>query len=425
MLISPTSGGIGQQTSGNPSAPSAGNGIFAALLGNQPSQSGIAELSENVLNALVNNSPANVETPGALSAEILASLASGSILEETASLDAAPTANLVATETPGALANIADQTGGKAVSNPAAANLASGQQLQAPVTENANIVLQQIVEQGVAVNGKEAQGQNSKHAAGAQAAEALTASGLRPTSLTRENAQNNTSQFGNREASASPSQSGTALMANPGAGAKNANAHALFHSDIVTAFGAQGIERPDTVAANNNFANNMMPIRATAAMENYTQQMRLAGDEVKAPARTLAVEISNNAQAGIKRFEIRMDPPELGRIDVRLEIKENGSVTTRLVVERAETLDLLQRDARLIERTLNDNGLKTEEGGIRMSLKNDGSGQQAQNGANGSEQNEQSSDTAPETTILVLNEDFDGLPPSHQLMAEGRLDISV
>lgn len=216
-------------------------------------------------------------------------------------------------------------------------------------------------------------------------------------------------------------------MANPGAGATKASTHALVHSNIVTAFGAQGIERPDPIAANSNHINNLTLVRETAATENYTQQMRLAGDGVKAPARSLAVEISNHAQAGIKRFEIRMDPPELGRIDVRLEMKDNGSVTTRLVVERAETLELLQRDTKLIERTLSDNGLKTDEGGIRMSLKNDGNGEQSQTGANEPEdQNSQSNNAvAPDTTILMMNEDYDGLPLSHRAMADGRLDISV
>ena len=36
------------------------------------------------------------------------------------------------------------------------------------------------------------------------------------------------------------------------------------------------------------------------------------------------------ADAGIKRFEIRLDPPELGRIDVRLDVDRDGKVTSHL-----------------------------------------------------------------------------------------------
>ena len=63
------------------------------------------------------------------------------------------------------------------------------------------------------------------------------------------------------------------------------------------------------------------------------------------PLSGLAVEITTQAHAGNKHFEIRLDPPELGRIDVKLDVDRDGNVSTRLVVDRADTLDLLKRDA--------------------------------------------------------------------------------
>src|SRR5262249_35481774 len=47
------------------------------------------------------------------------------------------------------------------------------------------------------------------------------------------------------------------------------------------------------------------------------------------PVAGLAVEIAARAQAGRNRFEIRLDPPELGRIDVRLDVDASGQVTSR------------------------------------------------------------------------------------------------
>ena len=52
--------------------------------------------------------------------------------------------------------------------------------------------------------------------------------------------------------------------------------------------------------------------------------------------------IAAQAQSGKSRFEIRLDPPELGRIDVQLNVDSSGNVSSRLVVERPETLDLLR-----------------------------------------------------------------------------------
>ena len=87
------------------------------------------------------------------------------------------------------------------------------------------------------------------------------------------------------------------------------------------------------------------------------------------PLESLAVEIASRALPGRSRFEIRLDPPELGRIDVRLDIDRSGNVTSRLVVEKAETLDVLRRDAHQLERALQDAGLKTSDNGMQFSLR--------------------------------------------------------
>jgi len=64
-----------------------------------------------------------------------------------------------------------------------------------------------------------------------------------------------------------------------------------------------------------------------------------------------------------------MDPPELGRIDVKLEFGRDGRMTANLSVERAETLDLLLRDARALERALAGSGLNTDKDSLNFSLK--------------------------------------------------------
>jgi flagellar hook-length control protein FliK len=94
--------------------------------------------------------------------------------------------------------------------------------------------------------------------------------------------------------------------------------------------------------------------------------------EPAVPIAGLAVEIAARAQAGQNRFEIRLDPPDLGRIDVRLDIDSSGQVTSRLVVERADTLEHLRRDAAGLERALQDAGLKTGENGLQFSLRDQG-----------------------------------------------------
>ena len=75
-----------------------------------------------------------------------------------------------------------------------------------------------------------------------------------------------------------------------------------------------------------------------------------AAQAAAVPLAGVAIEIAGQALAGKNRFEIRLDPPELGRIEVRLDVDRDGQVTTRLIADRSDTLDLLRRDASGLER---------------------------------------------------------------------------
>jgi flagellar hook-length control protein FliK len=120
------------------------------------------------------------------------------------------------------------------------------------------------------------------------------------------------------------------------------------------ALAAPALHAGTAVAANSPNAGPVAPFAAPA------NAIPLAG---------LAVEIATRADAGIRRFEIRLDPPELGRIDVRLDVDRDGNVTSRLMVDRPDTLDLLRRDAAQIERALQEAGLKTTGNALEFSLR--------------------------------------------------------
>ena len=97
----------------------------------------------------------------------------------------------------------------------------------------------------------------------------------------------------------------------------------------------------------------------------------------------LAFELVRQVNDGNTRFQMRLDPPELGRIDVKLDIDSTGQVNARLTVERAETLDLMQRDQRGLERALQQAGLDSSKTNLEFSLKQSpfgGGNQQGQDG---------------------------------------------
>jgi flagellar hook-length control protein FliK len=103
-----------------------------------------------------------------------------------------------------------------------------------------------------------------------------------------------------------------------------------------------------------------------------TSAVMTTATPIAIPIAGLAVEIASHARAGKNRFEIRLDPPELGRIDVRLDVDREGKVTSRLVVDRPETLDMLRRDAPALERSLQQAGLKTADNALQFSLRDQG-----------------------------------------------------
>jgi flagellar hook-length control protein FliK len=91
------------------------------------------------------------------------------------------------------------------------------------------------------------------------------------------------------------------------------------------------------------------------------------------PLSGLAMEIAASARSGKSRFEIRLDPADLGRIDVRIDVDRNGQVTSHLTVEKPETLSMLRQDAPQLQRALDDAGFKTGDGGLQFSLRDQSS----------------------------------------------------
>jgi flagellar hook-length control protein FliK len=100
------------------------------------------------------------------------------------------------------------------------------------------------------------------------------------------------------------------------------------------------------------------------------------------PIAGLAVTIASRAQAGSSQFDIRLDPPELGRIDVRLDVGHDGQVTSHVTVDRADTLQLLQSQQPQLERALEQAGLKTADNGLQFTLRDQSFA--GQNGNSGS-----------------------------------------
>jgi flagellar hook-length control protein FliK len=136
-------------------------------------------------------------------------------------------------------------------------------------------------------------------------------------------------------------------------------------------------------------------LRAAAPAAPLTVTAVTAG---AVPLSGLALEIAVSAQSGKSRFEIRLDPADLGRIDVRIDVDRNGQVTSHLRVEKPETLSMLRQDAPQLQRALDDAGFKTGSGGLQFSLRDQSSS--GQNNGNETGRNAQRLVISEENTLV-------------------------
>ncbi|WP_417451531.1 flagellar hook-length control protein FliK [Kordiimonas sp.] len=93
-------------------------------------------------------------------------------------------------------------------------------------------------------------------------------------------------------------------------------------------------------------------------------------------AKQLNMSVSKAVKAGEQEFTMRLDPAELGRVQVKLRFMDGGRVHAQVIAERPETLELLQRDARGLERAIDASGGKTQGATIEFSL-DQGSGEES------------------------------------------------
>ncbi len=90
------------------------------------------------------------------------------------------------------------------------------------------------------------------------------------------------------------------------------------------------------------------------------------------PAVSVSLGIAKALSEGHSRITVRLDPPELGRVEIRLDFTGDGTVRALIRADNHHTLDLLQRDSRLLERALGDSGLKADSGSLSFSLNQGG-----------------------------------------------------
>lgn len=117
-------------------------------------------------------------------------------------------------------------------------------------------------------------------------------------------------------------------------------------------------------------------VDALASTRTATETARAAAANPamqNAPATTVQVyqRMVERFDGRAQRYEIRLDPAELGRVDVRIEVGADKKVHAVLAAHDSAALTDLMRGQRSLERALSDAGIDVAKDGIRFELASD------------------------------------------------------
>jgi hypothetical protein len=145
-----------------------------------------------------------------------------------------------------------------------------------------------------------------------------------------------------------------------------------FEDALAAAGGAPVSQRePDPVMAAQAPGHSLAEAEAierTAAPHGRNELPKTPGEQV-------SVQLGKAASGKSDQMVINLKPVELGNVEVKLDFGADGKVQASIMADRPETLAMLQKDQRTLERALTDAGLQTDAGSLSFSLKDQGGNQ--------------------------------------------------
>lgn len=125
--------------------------------------------------------------------------------------------------------------------------------------------------------------------------------------------------------------------------------------------------------ASDNFAGSMMAAQYSPAGASRSVNTPVAMSGAHPATQMVAVTLQKSANDQQNRnFILQLDPPELGRVEVRLNFTKEKSLKTVLMTERSDTLALLQKDSHFLERVLQNSGIEMDSSGLSFEMAPDG-----------------------------------------------------
>lgn len=185
-----------------------------------------------------------------------------------------------------------------------------------------------------------------------------------------------------------------------------------------TAAGGEGASSSSGVSGSGQTQQTLQSQQSAQAQQHAAARGPQNGPSA---AEQVSVRITRALQAGNDRISIRLNPAELGRVEVKVELAHDGRMTAVVTADNRETLDLLRRDSSELQKALQDGGIDLSSGDLEFNLR--GENGQTADGGDGSTgaplgQEDETVDTADTQSELVLT-------PGDIVLGDGRIDVKA
>ena len=128
-----------------------------------------------------------------------------------------------------------------------------------------------------------------------------------------------------------------------------------------------GVSRQDANVTNTDRSSTPVPTPPAALPTAPALQTS------KGLGKGLALEMRKSIEDGREHMRVRLDPKELGQLDVRLSFDKDGALRAIITASTSASNDLLRQELPTLVRNLSDAGVRMDEGSLRFELQS-GSG---------------------------------------------------
>lgn len=183
----------------------------------------------------------------------------------------------------------------------------------------------------------------------------------------------------------------------------------LSSASFMNAFGSFGGTSESTLLSPTYAQQSSTAL--SSSLTNVITQAQSASQPHPA-TQAVSLTMSKAVKGGEKTdIKLHLNPPELGRVDVKMSIDKDSKAKIVLTVEKPETYLMLQRDADVLQRALSDAGLDSQ-GDIAFELAGDQQNTHSGRGGENSDGNGARNDAGEDPNLIETTMDWHVDPES-------------